>query len=1198
MIKKNLHYLIILVFIMNGIRAQQNQCGNSYLPSLNTMPAGTFQRPYSSVAQPSSFCSTPIMANYFDAISNLYVPVNQTPIVQYRVNFVFLLHPSIPGILHSISKNQIRTDAGNMVQQINSWFQSCGAIPATKPVPAPNPLLSDSKIRLTLNKVYFDSSSAIGCSHSFGSSTFNTQFPFDTDSTFNIFFYTETDQGAAGAGWAVPGKYCAIALPTPSMGGAYVPGTIFNNPRLLWHELGHGLGFLGDHYGHQYNIVDPSGGNYIPDDAAIDNGLTSSCSIPTGPLTPTVMNNNLMSGSSCREALSARQIAAFHYLVASNVTKKFTQFRKSTYPYSPFLTSPIIYHYSGDQSFNSQANLLFDSLIIKSGANVTFENMLLIARPGAKIVIEPGAILNLECVTITTQNENLFVWNGIDVCGNNSAPQNYPQQGILVINNSSLQNAQIAINVGKRDRSGEFLPNTGGGIVLTNGAIFEYNHIDVEFAPYVWNKRINSNTSALQNTAIKNNSLFKNSKFLSGLSSSQTKFACIILKNVCGVSFLSCEFNPGITPQHQVDYGILCLNSTFSIYSTPTSKSKISYFKNGIYANGNLLNDAIRINDVLFNVNGNNGVFLKNVKMPQVTGCSFNFHNTSAEKLSNGIYLSNCFGFKVENNVFYNNTSYPSSGIFVRQSGAYANAIYNNQFQNLNLGVWCIGENYDPGNGNGLLINCNEFSQCEYNVGIVKSNRINSLYGNKAGIAPVQGVSFLGDIYNACNLYDVLDCKPYDENKIYIDTDNDFVISSHGSYKNTGFHTDQSYNKCSNPLEVVDIASNTNAPFKGTYCPASIYSSLDNSTLENKVNDLKTTIDLLLNQQHQLMDGGNTQALLDSIQQPEKVSTIKNLLAGYSPFLSDTVLKSLIAHTELPAEAILEIHDLNKPVSIPVWKALLKRDFSKSSKNRLKQQQSQSQLSTKNQLLSKISILQTHYGLSLTEQLFRLATDSLHGCIDSLISFYNKGIIKNSELFKIDLLIQSGKYTEADKLLNKLSEAGGIYTDYVTVEREILSLHQYPHHRYLLRKDELKKQEIKTIAQGGNLLSEGIAAGLLADVWDIMETDEEKPLPVKSGIVVQTPTNTAIGVPEQKTEDTPAFLLYPNPAKQSLSIGSENTADPLDLYLFDLSGKLILKHAFETSSSVSISHLAEGIYIAQLKKKDELISVKKVMVIR
>lgn len=1196
--KLYIHYLLLLVFSLNESKAQQRQCGNSFLPQLNRITNAPIQRSNASGQQSSLFCSTPIMANYFDAISNLYVPGNQTPVIHYRVNFIFLLHPHIPGILHPISKNQITADVTNMVQQMNSWFQTCGSIPATKPALLNSPLIPDSKIRLSLNNIYFDSSSVTGFSHSFGSSAFNTQFPYDTDSTFNIFFYTETDQGAAGSGWAIPGKYCAIALPAPSMGGSYVPGTVFNNPRLLWHELGHGLGFLGDHYGHQYNIVDPAGGNYIPDDAAIDNGLTSSCSIPTGPSTPTVMNNNLMSGSSCREVLSARQIAAFHYLVAANVTKKFTQFRNSVYPYSPFLSSPIVYHYSGDQSFNNQANLLFDSLIIKSGANVTFENMLLIARPRAKIVIEPGGALNLECVTITTQNENLFIWNGIDVCGNSTVSQDASHQGFLTLTNSSLQNALTAINVGRRARSGDFIPNTGGGIVKSDGAIFEYNRVDVEFAPYVWTKRNVPGITVPQNSAIRNKSFFKNSKFLSGLSYSQNKFACIILKNVCGISFLSCEFNPGINSIHQVEYGILSLNSSFSIYSTPVSKSKISYFKNCIYANGNLLNDIIRVNDVLFNVNGNNGIFLKNVKLPQITGCSFNFQNTKAERLCNGIYLSNCFGFKVENNVFYNNTSNPSSGVFVRQSGPYANTIYNNQFQNLNLGVWCVGTNYDPDNGSGLLINCNEFLQCEYNIGIVKSGRINSLYGNKAGIASVQGISYSEDIYNACNLYEVLDCKPYDENKIYINTDNDFVISSHSSYKNSAFHTDQTYNKCSNPLEVVDIASTIIAPQKGIYCPASVYSSMNSIALDSKVNNLKTDIDGILNQQHLLIDGGNTQALLDSLKQPERIYAVKNILTSYSPYLSDTVLKSLITNSNLPIETIAEIHDLNKPVSIPVWKELLKRDFSKSLHNKLKQQQNQLQLSTKNQLLAKLNILQTHYGLGLTEQLFRLATDSIHSNIDSLISFYNKETLQNSEVFKIDLFIQSGKYTEANKLLDKLAESGGIYTDYVTVEREILNLYQYPWYQHSLRKDDVKKQELKIIAQGGNYLCEGMAAGLLADIWQIMEADEEKPLPVKSGIVIQTPTNTAIGLTEQKTEDAVPFFLYPNPANQSLSIGIENQPEALSLYLFDLSGKLILKQTFDATLSVNISHLAEGIYIAQLKSKDELISARKVIVLR
>ena len=80
-----------------------------------------------------------------------------------------------------------------------------------------------------------------------------------------------------------------------------------------------------------------------------------------------------MGNTPCREVLSAKQIAAFHYLVAINKTKKFTQFINQPYPYIPSQGIPVKIVLSGNQTITSFTFTSFDTIIIKSRSDITFK---------------------------------------------------------------------------------------------------------------------------------------------------------------------------------------------------------------------------------------------------------------------------------------------------------------------------------------------------------------------------------------------------------------------------------------------------------------------------------------------------------------------------------------------------------------------------------------------------------------------------------------------------------------------------------------------------------------------------------------------------------------------------------------------------------------------------------------------------------
>ncbi len=1136
-----------------------------------------------------------------DSFSSLYIPNAAMPVLNFRINFVFLMNPQQATIFNGISKNQIVTDAANLITLMNAWYQSSGSIPPTMPRANQTALVLDPKIKLSLNAVYFDTTAIATASNNFGSNLYYNTFPHDTASVMNIYFYTELNSGSAGSGWAAEGKYCGIALPSPNIGGVYTPNTIFNNPRLIWHELGHSLGFFDDYYGGTYNNSDPALGNYRPNDATYDVVGGNNCSIPTNSNTPITANNNIMGSTPCREVMSAKQIAAFHYLVAINKTKKFTQFINQPYPYTPSQGPRVNVTLTGNQTITSFPFSSFDTIIIKSRADITFQNLNLLARTNAKIIIEPNAILHLERVNVSSINSNAFTWQGIDVWGDATAIQKPQFQGVLEIKNSTLSGAVNCISVGKRLISGELEDNSGGGIVTAFNTVFLYNRVDIEFAPYIFHNR-NSISNAITSLApVKNTSSFYSCSFETSGSQQQNKFACILLKNVYGLIFSGCSFTSLISLAHKVDYGIYSLNSGFSVRKAGAISSKFIGFKNAICANNSTSIFDINIDSTSFHNSVNNSIFLTNINFASINNCQFNLINYAPNgKTSAGIYLNNCTGYSIENNNFIglgsaSNTVMPS-GIFVRQSGMNANSIYNNRFQGLSQGLWAIGQNYDPKNTNtGLLMNCNNFINCWYNIGIAKSKKLVDGLANNTGVADVQGVaSTLNDIDNVRNTYDNSTCIANDENKYNINTGNKFTLSSHGSFSGAQFHpSSQINNSCSNASELVDVIGSMPG---ANYCPVNPYSLVNAYALNQQISDMNQTITNLQTQKLELTDGGDTQALINAIGSNMNYSALKNLLLANSPYLSDEVLIAYFNRAGTPVGHISDVHNANKPVNRTVWNVLLDLNLTSEIINQIKQQQNQNGLSPINLLISKIKLHTTQLGLIYNEKLSRLIRDTRVGSADSILSIYENSNLNDGIIFKINTLTSLERYAEATSLLNNLSNIDERYVDYVFVQKEAIELSRNKNYSSILKQDILKKNRCLQLLTSGNYLAEGIASALLHQVWDVLQTDEEKDAPLRP---VGSSTQVPIGIAEV-IQLNDAISIFPNPAKNILTISydliSSEKSGACNFDIINSLGQFVLNASIkEISTSIDISDLKPGLYFARVSNNTQVIATTKLV---
>jgi hypothetical protein len=114
---------------------------------------------------------------------------------------------------------------------------------------------------------------------------------------------------------------------------------------------------------------------------------------------------------------------------------------------------------------------------IPAGSSLTISNTVSFS-PGGRIVVEPGALLDVNGGTLTNRCGDQ--WGGIVVLGNAFQAQTAANQGRLTLRNNALvEHAKVAVYLGDPDN-----PGKGGGIVMADYSVFENNDQDVYFDVY------------------------------------------------------------------------------------------------------------------------------------------------------------------------------------------------------------------------------------------------------------------------------------------------------------------------------------------------------------------------------------------------------------------------------------------------------------------------------------------------------------------------------------------------------------------------------------------------------------------------------------------------------------------------------------------------------------------------------------------
>src|SRR5690606_31888019 len=192
-----------------------------------------------------------------------------------------------------------------------------------------------------------------------------------------------------------------------------------------------------------------------------------------------------------------------------------------------------------------------DLLVIKSGANITINNMRFEFDVNAKLIVENGARLTINNTTLTVYSDcggDALMWKGVDVWGTGTGTFQAAVSGRCVAQNSSVNEhaKEGAVNI-KHDTTA----NNEGRIVVTTETKFRNNAKDLVFNAY--ESKFNGNTQNDQ-------SYFSNVTFITDASlndpSYNNSITHVTLNEVTGIGFQGCDFeNTDLTTYNYISRG-------------------------------------------------------------------------------------------------------------------------------------------------------------------------------------------------------------------------------------------------------------------------------------------------------------------------------------------------------------------------------------------------------------------------------------------------------------------------------------------------------------------------------------------------------------------------------------------------------------------------------------------------------------------
>lgn len=830
------------------------------------------------------------------------------------------------------------------------------------------------------------------------------------------------------------------------------------------------------------------------------------------------------------------------------------------------------------------------NIVIKPGVTLTITGTLYMPKSGV-IQVEQGAKLKVKGGTITNRCGSL--WGGIEVWGTSDESQfGSGNQGEVVLSqNALLEHAQEAIQAW---RPGHW-DKTGGIVKVYDSQILNCKRAAsfMNYTNYYLGNRYN-NKGTFQNVSFYWTDDFRVDEALEMVS----------LYKVDGITFNACRFEDqrSILPASKRSHGIHSLNSSFQVSSSCASLSgcpdditdpswNISTFRNldvGILFGNSSSAGTTVINRCEFS-NNLTGVDLSYAWGIELTRNRFLCTPETEADVYNwkGAILNYCSDYRVEENKFLNTNptfGFSTVGVIVENSGPMDNELYKNQFDNQSVGVFALGLNRYLGslaqNGrSGLEFYCNDHTNNRYDFyvtgsesyhGVKRSNGIYDGSGNTFSHLGPFSMDYSNTTGNLINYY------------------SDHVITSRTPLDNVGLelgNTNPTSNTC--PTRFNDYPGGFGV----------LLSPFTKSALQNSFSQTSQSLPQKIAQLDNLMDGGNTQALLNQIANAgQNTSTqVKNQLLSTSPFLSDLVINAVLnASSQVFANqwkrdlilANIEvaylpgfISNLNLPTQMVA-----------SIQSAVDAGQTTSQTTLRNE----IDNLHREEAFAVKMLLGDLQKDTLTEDTNAIRSLMSARMDPLKQLHLIDDYQHTGNYSTASTLTNALAATVSSYpaylqasvSDFVTLNQSLNGV--LTTKGAIANLDAQTLDQYRLIANSGEGIAKAQAQSILCFFYGECATT-----------TYQIPSLTSNRLAQDQTveeEDLLAFSLFPNPANKTVQL-EWSGAEKVLVQVVDLAGKSV--HLSEHVGNRWIwdtTTLPGGVYFVTVYEGAQFLGTRKLVI--
>ncbi|MBS1942862.1 MAG: hypothetical protein JST38_18515 [Bacteroidetes bacterium] len=589
----------------------------------------------------------------------------------------------------------------------------------------------------------------------------------------------------------------------------------------------------------------------------------------------------------------------------------------------------------------SGSYLYFDQdFTVQTGARLYVRDMEWRFAPTARLIIEKGAFVQFDNCLLRGDICNPSRWPGVRLRGTPNLAQGYslypPDQGHMVFNSSTLQDAEIGVTMGEK------LPlpppmnivQYAGGILETNNSNFTNCRVGVNFYPY---KNFNPST----NVSLPNRSRFNTTTFTvdADYIAPYDFTVHAQLWKVDGIWFKSCVFGNYRTTEtnsSQLGQGIRSLDANYTVAGgcaqllPPNSMCPQQYqlpsrffnLDHGIHAfkASNMLSFIAKESVFTDNVCG---VYVRGVPGFQVVKNTFNIGGSHATNLDNieednwqganrGTYSFLSQGFQLKHNGAQPSAAYVTGtnteGFITGWSGASDDLVRWNTTTNLNVGFAgegiCAIQTLVP--IHGLLYRCNDTNGDDKGI-----------WARTVPISPAQ------DPYQIIRYFQGNSGAPagnkFIGNAVDLKNDNPDRWFSYWWWQpqpvpyqpvtTVGLidvHSSEKDIRCDDLFPVQPIQEGDVAPPETE--PVAYRSWLMGVAQARKLEYGNTRY-----LYDQLIDGGNTDETVQEIQEtwPSEAWEMRAMLMQKSPYLSAEVLMEAVKKNIMPAAMVAEIYIAN-----------------------------------------------------------------------------------------------------------------------------------------------------------------------------------------------------------------------------------------------------------------------------------------------